>query len=373
MKLNKNLFAIGIAIVTTMMVVFACSPIPEKVDGDGNDGEPTYSTTAIYVSTSGNDANDGLSPANAVLTIQDAILLATNAGYNDVYVEAGVYIQGAGLSNNVAGNNYAGINIVVINNINLVGGWSSDFSSQSGYSILDGENSLCHIIWADELTNLTINGFVVCNGNANGISPHSRAGGIYFKTANYSVVTNCIISNNTASENGGGLYLMYADNNIIRASVNNNIVSYNGGGLFLNNADNNTISGSIYNNTASWFGGGLFLFNVTNNIISVSVYNNTASRDGGGLFLDNADTNTFSGHITNNTAGTGYLGGGVWIDSTAVGNIFTATSVVRWNTVTGGSIGDGGGVYNEAGAGTQTTNTGFVCSNNSPDDWADKP
>lgn len=423
MKLNSKIFsrmAMGMLFVVIVIVMFSCSPPADDDTGKGNgNGGGTVCTNPIFVSTSGNDANDGSSSAKAILTIQTAIDLAKANNCINVYVTAGTYVQGAGLLNSHTNNNYAGVNIQNIDNMNLLGGWNSDFSSQTGYSTLDGANGASsnkHIIWVQDSTNFTINGFVIINGNANtGNWPLNCGGGVFFTNVQFSLLTNCIVSNNTATICGGGVFLWYSDYNTISGNILYNTADYGGGiylggdngtiygfvynniasagggiylngvnntisGSFYNNTatngggvkvggDNNTISGSVYNNIVSQYGGGVFLDGGNYNTISGSVYNNTATN-GGGVCLAGAISNTISGSILSNTATNG---GGVYFLSNATNNTFTSLSVVRWNTVTGGAIGDGGGVYNGSGAGSQTTNVGFVISDNSPDNWADKP
>ena len=69
-------------------------------DGDGiADGieiaqgyHPAYDTRVIYVSTTGSDDNNGLSPDNAVLTLKKAISLSQESNYeNVIMVAAGTY------------------------------------------------------------------------------------------------------------------------------------------------------------------------------------------------------------------------------------------------------------------------------------------
>lgn len=269
-------------------------------------------SAGIYVSTSGDDANDGLSPANAVLTIQDAILLATNAGRLNVYVETGIYIQGAGLSNTVVGNNYAGVNIINANNINLIGGWDGGFMAQTGYSELDGIGVSAtnkHIIWAENTTNLTIDGFVIRGGNADTSNPHNYGGGILITNVLHSLIINCTISNNNADAGGGGgIMLYYSDYDIINATVSDNSAFY-GGGIYALGLSN-TISRTILNNTtpAGGYGGGVYIHAVSsNNTISGTILDNTA-MNGGGVYNGGKYT-IISGTISGNTVSA--FGGGV--------------------------------------------------------------
>lgn len=379
------------------------------ITNDGSGGGENASN--MYVATNGSDANSGLSPATAMLTIQDAIERAVDYGVTNVYVAEGVYYGNKGLYDTGGFNMYAGI-YIMRDNINLVGGWNSDFTTQTGRSILDGDNNrIYHVITAEGVTNITINGFVIKNAYANSSDAIDGAGGgILFNNVNYSLITNCIISNNKADYYGGGVHLDGIDNTI-NAIIANNTSGMGGAGLYMEGTtSNNTINGSIcynsgdgillyssystinasiYNNTSSGIAGGgkfntisgsiysnssggMSMHYAYNNNISSSIYNNTCSYSGGGVSLDTCTNNTFSGYITNNTAGNGFVGGGVYFGNNATNNIFTASCVIRWNTVTGGSAGDGGGVYNSGGAGTQITNAGFTISDNSPDDWADQ-
>lgn len=486
----------------------------------GSDGLNTSSTQTvnylfdygnIYVSINGNNLNDGIAPFKAVLSVQKAIDLAQATGYTNIYVEEGTYRPGVGLAHSVADNNYAGVNISNVNNINLVGGWDSDFTVRAGYSTLTAINGNFeinkHIIWVEDLTNLMIDGFVIQDGIANGSYPHNRGGGIYFKYVLYTLVTNCIISDNTANGDGGGVYMNNSSHNSINGTILNNFAdstadygggggvytidsSYNlisgiisdntasgsisvgggvnikngtsniisgiisnnttgseeGGGVFItggshnfisgtlvdnngggvlvkvssyntisgtiinNNGsggvclytgnyniisgtilgnivnavvrsggggvyisgDYNTISGNISSNTAGDRGGGVYIYGGWYNNISATISGNSANQNGGGVCMSGS-YNTNTGSIVSNTAGSGYKGGGVYIYSGSVNNFFGPASVIRWNTVTDGSVGDGGGVYNDNAAGTQFTNSTTVISDNSPDDWADKP
>lgn len=496
--------------------------------------------TNIYVSTTGDDVNDG-SKTSPFKSIQKAIDVGNPLNLT-VNVASGVYTPGDGLNPS-----NSGVEIVSASNLRLLGGWDNGFTTRSGYSELDGNNSLYHILYLYG-KDYTIDGFVIREGNADGdtmMGPNNQGGGIYASIYN-STISNCIISNNFATNAGAGIYFnANTSNNIINALICNNSVYYYGGGIYSHNVynytfdgfiydntassygggcsisgenntmnatiynnissngggisisgENNTISGSIYDNTAtngggmfiSWgsgniisssiynnnamFGGGIYLdYGVSNNTFNGSILSNTANKNGGGIFsgygasintfdgsiqynassngggiylyygsdynifsgiinnniatngggvyLDYANNNcTFSGSVCGNTAisyaggiylqgtncsiggtiannigggisfgwgsinntisasilsniaNTGNKGGGVYFNFEATNNTFTATSIVRWNTVTGGSIGDGGGVYNNNGAGTQITNTGFTISNNSPDDWA---
>ncbi|MCS7299349.1 MAG: hypothetical protein RMJ37_05260, partial [Spirochaetia bacterium] len=133
-------------------LLLSCSPSPEgnqaggssRGPGGGPGGGPGTQQEVfdnpVYVSPSGDDANDGLSKDRPVKTIQVAIQKAVATNRQNILIQSGVYSVGSGLNDSGSG--------VVIsnNNIRLIGGWNSAFSSVVGYSELDGGGSLTHII-----------------------------------------------------------------------------------------------------------------------------------------------------------------------------------------------------------------------------------
>jgi len=279
-----------LAVLGVLFVLFSCSS----------------SGGSIYVSTTGNDANDGLSPSKPVRTLVKAVRVANtiDKAVNVVIkVSGGLYTPGNGLSNANVG--------LVINRPNVIisGGWNSDFTSVIGKSEFDGNNSLYHIIKIENVTNVILKNLVIRGGNANGSNPDDGGGGVYVNNVRYlTIESNVIISDNSANF-GGGLLLYVSANNAISANVYSNSAVYNGGGLYLIYSTNNTVNSSVYNNSASAWGGGVFLDSSTSNTISGSVYGNTANY-GGGVYLYNSDYFTNTGWITNNHANVS--GGGVY-------------------------------------------------------------
>ena len=257
----------------------------------------------IYVSTFGNDANDGLSPSTPVRTLVKAFRVANTVdkAINIVVkVSAGLYIPGNGLGN-------VNIGLVISRpNIVLSGGWDKDFTSVIGKSELNGNNNLYHILMVVDVTNVKLENLVIRGGNA-GIrttevrKPYDSGGGIYVSNVSYLVIeSNVVISNNSAFY-GGGLFLDNSTNNTISCSVFGNSANYYGGGVYLESSTGNTINGDVYGNSANYYGGGLYLRSSSNNTISGKVYGNS-SVDGGGVFLDTSPNNTINGSVYNNSA-----------------------------------------------------------------------
>ncbi len=79
-----------LAVLAVVFVLFSCSLSPSP-----------SSDNLIYVSTSGNDANDGLSPSKPVRTLVKAMEIANTmdkAANVVIKVGSGVYTPGSGLS-----------------------------------------------------------------------------------------------------------------------------------------------------------------------------------------------------------------------------------------------------------------------------------
>ncbi|MEN2997965.1 MAG: NosD domain-containing protein, partial [Brevinematia bacterium] len=194
--------------------------------------------------------------------------------------------------------------------VKIIGGWDVGFNSVVGYSELDGDNSVKHVIFAKDVTNIVLSNLVIREGNANGNYPHDSGGGICFWNVFYSLVGNVIVTGNSASYYGGGIYLGSSSSNVISSDVYSNSAT-NGGGIYLYTSSNNVISGNVYSNSAIYYGGGIYLGSSSSNMISGSVYNNSSDRDGGGICLVFSSNNVISGSVYNNSAG--YYGGGVYV------------------------------------------------------------
>ena len=342
--------------------------------GTKNIPNTSSSIVYIYVSGNGNDANDGLSPSTPVRTLVRAMEVANDidsASNVLIKVGSGDYTPGSGLSSSGSG--------FVINRPNVIisGGWNIDFSSVVSKSVLDGNNNLYHVVMIRDVTNVRLENLVIRGGRANGSDPDYSGGGIYVSNVSYLVIeSNVVIRNNSASDNGGGVYLRNSQNITISGSVYNNSANW-GGGLYLWYSSNNTISGSVYSNSANASGGGLYLVYSPNTTISGSVYSNSADL-GGGLYLNSSKYNTISGSVYGNSAN--QYGGGLYLwestSNTISGNVY-GNSATNYggglylgyspNTTISGSVygnsatNSGGGVYlNNS---DYFTNTGWITNN----------
>lgn len=217
------------------------------------------------------------------------------------------------------------------------------------------------------------NGNFTVTGQVN-ISSNTSAGkgaGAYIGAGTVSI-KSCSISNNTATGDGGGLYLGSgeleigddADNTITKNKAANGAgVCIADGTLSVNQCD-------ISDNIASNYGGGVYVMNTSSTNITLSgggVFERNSAEAGGGLAVGGAINLSFQGSIQSNKATNG---GGVYLFKGSSGTGPTLTfqgGYIRNNQATGNSGatgnektateigGFGGGIFLDAGS-TFTTN-----------------
>jgi hypothetical protein len=298
-----------------------------------------FSQTKYFVSTSGNNTNNGLSNVNPFLTIQFAINSAQSG--DSIIVSQGTYQENI---------NFSGKNVKVCSNFV----YSGDTTVISA-TIIDGNNIILPVVnFSDfESQNAHINGFKIRNGKGKnmvgywGLATHG--GGIFIKNAS-PVVKNCIITNNNC-QNGGGIYAENSQATFENVIIQNNNINQpnipNGGsGLFLLNCNSNIIRCTIKDNkdnptsgVSNYGGGGVLVFGGSTNIQSSKIIANYAKGYGGGISLY-AGSSAFIENtiISNNIGGTAgnYTGGGIHTDNC---NIVLKNSVIWGNDEFGISIG----------------------------------
>ncbi len=136
--------------------------------------------------------------------------------------------------------------------------------------------------------NVTIIGFTVTGANTN------YSAGIYLGISFGNGVDYCTISNNTASNNYGGIRLQDSNNNTITNNTANSNSDY--GIMLANSANNNIIAGNTTSNNNS---SGIYLFSgASNNTIS----GNTSSGQWRGIYLFTGSSSIVSGNtVSRNT------------------------------------------------------------------------
>ncbi|MCL2711055.1 MAG: fibronectin type III domain-containing protein, partial [Planctomycetaceae bacterium] len=131
-------------------------------------------------------------------------------------------------------------------------------------------------------SNVMLAGLCITNGYTSG-----SGGGIF--NAGELLVTECIVSANSASSNGGGIQNMNGTLKVTRSDIVGNSAGNNGGGLYSHLGEMNVNDGTVVaRNWSQNSGGGLYNFGGEVYVTASEVMNNWANSGGGGLYNTNS-------------------------------------------------------------------------------------
>ncbi len=221
------------------------------IGADESDGTVwQFSPRVVYVSTSGNDSNDGLSWSSAKRSVQAGIDAAAALLGAEVWVAAEVYNE----------------RIALRRYVHVYGGFAGSEDARderdrfTNTTVLDG-NEAGSVVTASGIPyrTATIDGFTVRNGKA------SNGGGIYC------YYSSPMISNNAVSDNNG--YGVYCSHYSSPEISNNEISGNTGGGIYSENSSPTISTNQIVGNAAD-YGGGIRCYSssptVSNNTIAAN-------------------------------------------------------------------------------------------------------
>lgn len=218
-----------------------------------------------------------------------------------------------------------------------------------------------HVVWfapmsgESEFTRITtLDGVTVQGGYAQGNTglddfKTDCGGGVYMDGAN-TYLTNCIVKENYATADGGGVYLK--NGRIETSLIYNNNADANGGAVYVDNRG--LVLRSMLSNNSALNGAGVYLHNGAEAagdeaddhpeylILSTSVVSNNTARgngavycDKGGVLMQNTITNNQCTTATDATDVKASQTGGVYIDEYAL-----VVNTVLWNN----RMGQGSGI-----------------------------
>ena len=220
---------------------------------------PAWATNYYVKADGGNDEATGQSWDAAFKTIEKALSLADA---NNIYVAKGEYTPtdtyNSGLGNPAP--------LSIVRSVEIYGGFAGtettiDLSkrdlSENATTITCPNDAKVYLIGITTNPSLTIviDGFTLTKGKTAG---EGDGGGIYISNDNGTVtVRNCVIKDNEASLNGGGMYVYSGTVNVINCVFDNNNAGGDGGGMYINNGANAKIDQcSFTNNKATGANGG---------------------------------------------------------------------------------------------------------------------
>lgn len=287
-----------------------------------------------YVATNGLAQTPFTNWTDAATVIQDAVDVASNGDTvlvsNGVYSTGGRAMLGLQLTNRVM--------IAKPIALQSVNGPSNTFIVGSG--IFNDNTNICRCLY---LTNgASLAGFTLTNGCTYysgfglGYSEDQMGGGIWCEGLD-AIVSNCVITGNSADSAGGVEY-----GTLIDCLIVGNYADYYGGGLADSTATNCYIA---FNQAERRWGGGAYQGDLWN----CSLFTNSA-WNGGGMSKTTAKNCGISNNSARNTGGGAYLGtieDSVFENNTAQFGGHMSESTVRRSVLRGGlswaSSGVGGG------------------------------
>jgi len=207
-------------------------------------------------------------------------------------------------------------------------------------SIISGNSALLvggGIFCGGMNSTLTMTDSIISGNSAH----YGSGGGIYSYT---STLTNCTISDNTASYVGGGIYC--GTLTLTDCTISGNIADEAGGGIYGTGTSSTlTITGStISGNTVDGCGGGGIYSKGTLTITDSTISGNDSHWGGGGIYNEGTLTVTDS-TIAENASD---VGGGIYNEGTLT---------VMSSTISGNEAYDGGGIGNAEGTLTLMNST----------------
>ena len=262
-----------------------------------------------YVATNGTGTGTG-GWADATNSLQGAINASSAATFDVVWVSNGVFDADGTAVGSLT-------NRIVINKAITVMSKDNDPTNTiiMGAGPNGSEAVRCVYMSAGSLVGFTLtNGYTMTTGTAD------RYGGGAYSPNTTPIISNCVISGNSAYYHGGGVY----GNTLYNCElVGNSTALYDGGGAYASTLYNCTLTG----NSATRNGGGTYNCNLRNSILgSNSAANNCCA--GGGTGSDNASTySLYNCTLTGNRAG---IGGGAYKVS-LYNCILTGNSISGYN------------------------------------------
>ncbi len=196
------------------------------------------------------------------------------------------------------------------------------------------------------LLNVRISGLTLTNGDPDIDLPDGAGGGAIYNDENLTLI-DCVVHDNFAQD-GGAIMVAAGSLTVRRTEITNNRASNAGGGIWSFGwpvtIEDSTISGNL----AQEHGGGIYHYLGSSLTVSgTTISGNVADDDtdglgrGGGVFKAGGGMSITSSTISGNTSGED--GGGIFSDTSST--IAIAHSTITANNVTGGSGRDGGGIY----------------------------
>nr|WP_320023648.1 hypothetical protein [uncultured Draconibacterium sp.] len=173
--------------------------------------------TSRYVDPNATSNGNGSSWANAFNNLQDVINASGSSSFDNICIAEGALYLGS----------------TITHNVRIYGGYKIGTKTQTGFTVLDGQNTRRVISITGGLSSDTRLGrLIIQNGK------QYNAGGIYVENST-PIFRNLIFHNNTASGangKGGGLYVKQSSLELTNILYTENTSNSNGGAIYIENS-----------------------------------------------------------------------------------------------------------------------------------------
>lgn len=236
-----------------------------------------YAQQIVYVNASATGANNGTSWADAFTDFQAGVNAAASG--EAVFVAKGIYQPASGQSFSMKGG------------VKIYGGFAGTESSLSLRNLAAGDTSVLQgngasVIRNDIVLNTTtvLDGFKITGGIANQASPRNSGGGIYNGNNSSPLLTNLIITENSASYGGGGMYNFNGSSPVLFNVAFSKNSALNGGAIFNSTGCSpRIINTTFWKNAAPSGGGAMYNFSASAPVlINVIMWGNELYGGGDG-------------------------------------------------------------------------------------------
>jgi predicted outer membrane repeat protein len=207
----------------------------------------------------------------------------------------------------------------------------------------DGQGRILNIQDSD----VTVSLITIQNGIADTVPCTSCGGGVYIGSAAVVTLTQTTLSENSAIENGGGIY-SEGVLTLSNSTLNGNSADEHGGGIYSKEGTLTVNNSTLSDNTAASNGGGIYNFSGTLTVNNSTLNGNSAEYNGGGIrnILSDSITTISNSTLSDNSANEG---GGI--------NMYSGTLTVSNSTLSGNSADGGGGIFMRTGRITVSNST----------------
>lgn len=263
----------------------------------------TFGSRVIYVDQSATGQANGSSWTHAYTDLQDAIDAATTG--DEIWVATGTYYPSRDRQGQSQPKKAQAKTFFINKGLALYGGFAGTETDRDDRYIaafpviLSGDlpgDPAYHVLYLENASGVTLDGFTIRDGKAEGSNQDQHGGGIYASAINGLTYRHLYLLHNQAKENGGAVYHQSINNlTMDHVRICHNEAKF-GGGMHNLNVNNYTLTnGTFCDNEADNHGGALYHMgtNVVT-IVNTSFTGNQADNHGGAVYTHNSSNFTFT-------------------------------------------------------------------------------